>query len=138
MITPYITFNGQCKEAIDFYRGIFECEEPRIMPYGDYMPEGSKTPPELLRDWVMHGEMVISGTNVWFADEALPVTNGDNIKLSVKVKTGKDANDIFTALCVDGNVILPPTETFYSIFHGAVTDKFGINWNIVAEEAPTY
>ena len=136
MITPYITFNGQCKEAIDFYRGIFNCDEPKIMPYGDYIPEGSKTPPELLREWVMHGEMVICGTNVWFADEALPLTIGDNIKLSANVKTGKDAHEIFTALSVGGNVTLPPTETFYSVFHSAVTDKFGICWNVVAEEAP--
>jgi len=136
MITPYITFNGQCKEAIEFYGGIFNCEEPKIMPYGDYMPEGSKTPPELLREWVMHGEMVICGTNVWFADEALPITTGSNIKLSASVKTGKEAHDIFNALSADGNVTLPPTETFYSVFHGAVTDKFGIIWNVIAEEAP--
>ena len=136
MITPYITFNGQCKEAIEYYRSIFPCEEPKVLPYGNYMPESSKTPPELLREWVMHGEMVINGTNVWFADEALPITTGDNIKLSATVKTGKEAQNIFNALSVDGKVTLPPTETFYSVFHGAVTDKFGVNWNVVAEEAP--
>jgi len=136
MITPYITFNGQCKEAITFYSSIFTCEEPKILPYGDYMPEGSKTPPELLREWVMHGEIVINGTNVWFADEALPITTGNNIKLSATVKTGKEADKIFIALSVDGKVILPPTETFYSVFHGAVIDKFGVNWNIIAEETP--
>ncbi len=29
-----------------------------------------------------------------------------------------------------------PKQTFYSVFHAAVTDKFGVNWNVVAEEAP--
>ncbi len=33
-------------------------------------------------------------------------------------------------------VVLPPTVTFYSVFHAAVMDKFGVNWNVVAEEAP--
>jgi PhnB protein len=33
-------------------------------------------------------------------------------------------------------VVLSPTETYYSVFHAAVTDKFGVNWNVVAEEAP--
>ena len=137
MITPYITFNGTCKDAIDFYRSVFCCDEPKVMPYGDYMPEGTKTPPELLRDWVMHGEMVICGTNVWLADEATPPIVGDSIKLSVTVSTGKEASNIFDALCAGGKVILPPTETFYSVFHAAVTDKFGINWHVVAEEGHT-
>ena len=136
MLTPYLTFNGRCKDAIDFYRSVFQCNEPTIMPYGDYMPEGSTTPPELLRSWIMHGEMVICGTNVWFADEALSPTVGNNVKLTATVKTGKEASSIFEALCAGGDVALPPTETFYSVFHAAVTDKFGVVWNVVAEEKP--
>jgi PhnB protein len=136
MITPYLTFSGTCKDAIDFYRTVFNCDEPEILPYGDYMPEESKTPPELLRDWIMHGEMVICGTNVWFADEAVPPTVGNSIKLSATLPMGKEAAAAFDALCEKGEITLPPTKTFYSVFHAAVTDKFGVNWNVVAEEAP--
>lgn len=136
MLTPYLTFNGNCKEALEFYGAVFHSDEPKILPYGDYMPEGSKTPPELLRNWVMHGEMVICGTNVWFADEAVAPNVGNNIRLSATVPTGKEATDVFKALCEGGKITLPPTETFYSVFHAAVTDKFGVNWNVVAEEAP--
>ncbi len=136
MLTPYIVFNGECNEALRFYREVFHCDEPKVMPYGDYMPEGSKTPPELLRDWVMHAEMVICGTNVWFADEAFPVAAGSGIRLSASVPGGKDAGAIFDALCAGGTVTMPPTETFYSVFHAAVTDKYGVNWNVVAEQAP--
>lgn len=136
MIIPYLTFNGNCTTALNFYRAAFHCGEPKILLYGDYMPEGSKTPPELLRTWVMHAEMAICGTNVWFADEATPLLSGDNIKLTATVPAGREAKDILDALCVGGKVTLPPTETFYSVFHAAVTDKFGVNWNVVAEEAP--
>jgi PhnB protein len=136
MITPYLTFSGKCGDALDFYRAVFGCGEPKILPYGDYMPEGSKTPPELLREWIMHGEMVICGTNVWFADEAVPPVIGDSVKLSATVPTGKEAAAIFDALCAGGVVTLPPTETFYSVFHASVTDKFGVNRNVVAEEPP--
>ncbi len=69
MLTPYLTFNGNCKDVLNFYRTVFHCGEPKVQPYGDY-------------------------------------------------------------------VTLLPTETFYSVFHAAVTDKFGVNWNVVAEEAP--
>ncbi|MDR1588602.1 MAG: hypothetical protein LBS51_00200 [Oscillospiraceae bacterium] len=50
--------------------------------------------------------------------------------------TGKEAAAIFDALRVGGEVTLAPVETFYNVFHAAVTDKFGVNWNVVAEEAP--
>jgi PhnB protein len=136
VITPYLVFNGDCKDAIDFYRSVFPCGEPKILNYGDYMPEGSETPPELLRTWIMHGEMTVCGTNVWFADESSPVNRSDHIRLTAAVPTGSEAAAIFNALCVGGKVTLPPTETFYSVFHAAVTDKVGVNWNVVAEEAP--
>jgi PhnB protein len=136
MITPYLVFNGNCKDAMDFYRSVFPCGEPNVLNYGDYMPEGSKTPPELLRTWIMHGEMTICGTNVWFADEATPVSRGDSIKLTANLPTGKEAASVFDALCAGGMVTLPATETFYSVFHAAATDKFGVNWNVVADEAP--
>lgn len=136
MITPFLTFNGNCKDVLDFYRSVFHCDEPKVLLYGDYMPEGSKTPPELLRTWVMHAEMVICNTNVWFSDEAVPVNIGGNIMLSAIVPTGKEATAIYNALAVSGEVTLPPTETFYSVFHAAVTDEYGVSWNVVAEETP--
>lgn len=136
MVTPYLVFGGDCGAALDFYRSVFPCGEPKVMQYGDYMPEGSQTPPELLRTWIMHGEMEICGTNIWFADEAAPCAKGESIRLSVSVPTGKEAAAIFDALCAEGMVTLPPTETFYSVFHGAVTDRFGVNWNVVALEPP--
>ena len=136
MITPYLTFNGNCKEALAFYRSVFPCGEPSVLPYGDYMPEGSPTPPELLRSWVMHAEMTVCGTNVWFADSAQAPGNSGLITLSAIVPTGREALAIYDALCAGGTVTLPPTITFYSVFHAVVRDRFGVPWQIVAEEAP--
>lgn len=136
MITPYLVFNGNCKEAINFYKEVFDSEEPQILPYGDYMPEGSETPQELLRTWVMHGEMVACGTKVWFADESVDLKKGDTVRLTITVGLKKEAEKIFQSLSEEGEVLLPPTETFYSTFHAALKDKFGVHWNIVAEEQP--
>ena len=136
MITPYLTFNGNCKEALAFYRSVFPCGEASILPYGDYMPEGSPTPPELLRSWVMHAEMTVCGTNVWFADSVQAPGNSGLITLSAIVPTGREALAIYDALCAGGTVMLQPTVTFYSVFHAVVRDRFGVPWQIVAEEAP--
>lgn len=137
MVTPYITFSGDCIRALEFYRTVFHAEIQMSYPYGDYVPEGIAVVPPNLKGWILHAEMQICGTVFWFADEvAEPVAKGSMVKLTVKVETAKEAQDIFDALSVDAHITLPPTETFYSTFHAGLIDKFGVGWNIVAEEGP--
>ncbi|MGI6705948.1 MAG: hypothetical protein ACOX6S_06700 [Clostridia bacterium] len=65
-----------------------------------------------------------------------PVQKGNMIKLTAIVPTSKEAKRIFDMLSDEGYVTLPPVEAFYTTFHAGVRDKFGISWNIVAEELP--
>lgn len=135
MVMPYIVFKGNCKEALEFYEVVFD-SKAKVMEYGEYVPVGYYAPPENLSEWVLHGEMEICGTNFWFADEVHPVTVGNMVRLTIKVPTKEEARRIFEMLSNDGCVTLEPVETFYSSFHGALTDKFEVNWNVVAEEGP--
>ncbi|WP_347490955.1 VOC family protein [Desulfoscipio sp. XC116] len=136
MITPYLIFNGNCKEALDFYQKAFESKIGMSMPYGEYVPSGVEKLPSDLSVWVLHAEMQICGTTFWFADEVGILTKGNVVRLTATVPTNGEAQKIFDWLKENGEITLPPTETFYSTFHAALTDKFGIPWNIVAEEAP--
>jgi len=138
MITPYLVFNGNCKEVLDFYQKVFESEVPKLMTYGEYVPDGVKTPPGDLSNWVLHAEMQICGTKFWFADEIGGLVKGNIVRLTATVPTHKEAQKIFDQLRESGEITLPPTETFYSTFHVALTDKFGVSWNIVAEEVPNH
>lgn len=139
MILPYIMFNGVCREALDYYQKIFGCPVKMVQTYGDYVPEGLEDIPPDLDRWILHAEMDLYGTTAWFADEAAdPVHNGDNIRLTVTVPAREDAQKIYDRFNTSGalRIVLPPTETFYSTFHAEIFDKYGIGWNIVAEEAP--
>lgn len=136
MVTPYITFSGDCREALALYEAVFGAAAEGIRCYGDYVPEGVLNPPGNLSEWVMHAEMDICGTRFWFADEiAAPVTKGNNVKLTTTAPTAAAAQAMFAALSEGAHITLPPTETFYSAFHGALTDRFGVCWNIVAMES---
>lgn len=135
MVTPYITFFGECREALAFYSAVFDSTISLSQPYGEYVPEGVDEPPHDLADWVMHAEMDICGTTFWFADEvAIPIVKGNTIKLTTKVPKKEDAERIFGRLNQGATVTLPPTETFYCSFHAALTDQYGVCWNIVSEE----
>ena len=135
MVTPYIVFAGNCKEALEFYQRVFKSKVRMSQNYGEYIPVGIEKPPINLAMWILHAEMEIYGTNFWFADDVQSVTKGNMIRLTTIVPTAKEAKDIFEMLSDGGCVTLQPVETFYSTFHAAVTDTFGVNWNIVAEES---
>ena len=137
LVTPYITFSGECRNALNFYQTVFDTEIQMMHLYGDYVPDGIAIVPPNLKDWILHAEMKICGTVFWFADEAAqPVTKGNMVKLTVTVPTAKEAQTIYDGLRIDAHITLPPTETFYSTFHAGLMDKYGVSWNIVAEEPP--
>lgn len=137
MVTPYITFAGNCSAALEFYKAAFNSTVKMAQSYGDYVPEGIATPPEDLSSWILHAEMEICKTVFWFADEiAEPVTKGNMVKLTAQVADAHEAQRIFDILSKDARITLPPTETFYSTFHAGLVDMFGVSWNIAALEAP--
>lgn len=136
-MTPYLTFAGDCRAALTLYAEAFQSEIRMERTYGDYVPEGVAHPPKDLCDWILHAEMEISGANVWLADEILaPVSPGSMVKLVATVPSAAEGRRVFDALLPGGRVTLPPTDTFYSTFHAGLVDRFGVHWNIVAEEAP--
>lgn len=136
MVTPYLVFNGNCKEVLDFYQKAFGSDIVEPMLYGEYVPKGIVTPPADLSTWILHAEMQICGTKFWFADEIGVFKKGNTVRLTATVPTQTEAQKIFDRLKENAEITLPSTETFYSTFHGALTDKFDVAWNIVAEEAP--
>jgi len=136
MITPYLLFEGNCSEALAFYQQVFDCQPAMVMPYSDYDPEGAAAPPADLPGWVLHAEMSILGTNFWFADEVGEVPPGRKVRLTATVPTRDKAQTLFDRLKEGAEITLPPVVTFYSAFHAALTDRFGVMWDIVAEQAP--
>ncbi|HAX02984.1 MAG: hypothetical protein A2Y45_06085 [Tenericutes bacterium GWC2_34_14] len=134
MIIPYLTFHGNCQEAITFYEDVFRTKSAMIQYYDDYQPDDVNPLPDHLSEWILHAEMKINDQVVWLADDTNEITQGHQVKLSLVVKTKKEALEIFSGLSHEGIVTLPPIETFYSSCHAAVIDRFGISWHIVAEE----
>lgn len=53
------------------------------------------------------------------------------IYLTVNPNSLDEGNRIYGELKVGGEVLLPPTETFYSPMHTTAKDRFGILWNII-------
>lgn len=61
-VDVYINFNGNCREAVEFYAEVFGTEKPQIMTFGEAPPPPEFALPEEAKNLVMHTRLNISGT----------------------------------------------------------------------------
>ncbi|MGN7761917.1 VOC family protein [Paenibacillus sp. 22594] len=131
-INVYFNFNGNAREAVEFYATVFGTEPPQIMTFGEAPPDPSHPLPEEAKHLVMHAMMFIDGSPVMFSDvfPGMPYTEGNNINLTLmNTDTGK-IKVWFDKLKEGGTVIMELQETFWSKCYGSLKDKFGIIWQL--------
>ncbi|MCL6604419.1 MAG: VOC family protein [Paenibacillus sp.] len=128
----YLNFNGNAREAVEFYAEVFETEAPTIMTFGE-SPQNPDYPlPEEAKDLVMHSQLIIKGSRVMFSDvfPGMAFTAGNNITLVVVSKDEDEIRSIFNKLKEGGSVGMELQETFWSKCYGMLTDKLGIGWQL--------
>lgn len=135
-VDVYLTFDGNCREAVEFYAEAFQTEEPQIMTFGEAPPNPGYPLPEEAKDRIIHARLTIEGSNVMFSDTfpGSTVVNGNNITLAVVSKNLDGLKSAFHKLSEGGTVEMELQETFWSKCYGKLTDKFGIGWQISYEE----
>ncbi|RND00651.1 VOC family protein [Lysinibacillus halotolerans] len=134
-IQLYFVFNGNCREAVEFYAKVFKTEEPNIMSFGDAPPDPNHTIPEEAKHLVMHANLEIAGSKVMFSDTwpGSPFTVGNNITIAVVSEDEELIRSAFDGLKEGGKVNMELQETFWSKCYGQVVDKFGIEWQLSLE-----
>jgi PhnB protein len=134
-IQAYINFNGNCREAVEYYAEVFKTEKNEIMTFGDAPPEPDFTLPEEVKGLVMHTFLNICGSKVMFSDTfpSMPFVEGNNISLAIVLNNEDEIKELFHKLKVGGTVSMDIQETFWSKCYGMLTDKFGISWQFSHE-----
>ncbi|AJS58229.1 VOC family protein [Paenibacillus sp. IHBB 10380] len=129
-VDVYLNFNGNCRDAVEFYAQVFGAGQPQIMSFGETPPNPEFPLPEEAKDLVMHSRLNIQGSNVMFSDvfPGMPFVAGNNISLAIVSKNIDDVKSLFDKLKDGGKVGMELQETFWSKCYGSVTDKFGIEW----------
>jgi PhnB protein len=131
-VKPYIGFQGECEEALNFYKDAMNAEIEGRMRWGDSPMAGQGND-----DKIMHSVLKIGDTVIMAADsmsDEHPVKVGNNISLAVGVDTVEQAESMFAKMSEGGTVTMPIQETFWATRFGMLTDKFGINWMFNCEK----
>lgn len=132
-LNPYLNFDGNCEEAMSFYKDALGVEftEGGIMRMGD-MP-GDEPVPDEVKNRVMHCALPI-GDNILMASDTFPgspakFVEGTNNYLSIGVDSKEEADRLFGVLSEGGKIDMPLEQQFFGYF-GSFTDKFGVQWMI--------
>lgn len=126
-ITPYLNFNGDAADALDFYSKAFEGQVVFQQTYGD-SPVGGD---EAWKDKIMHATFQAGSLSFMVSDvhnPEQPVTAGSNTQLSLNFKHEEDIDRVFAAMSEGSKITMPLQDTFWGAKFGMLTDKFGISW----------
>lgn len=128
--SPYLNFNGNAKEAMYFYRDVFETGEPEIMYFKEMPPDDSFPITDEIKDLVMHGSLKVQDTTFSFSDTTpgMEAKFGDNITLMFDSTDYDEIKSAYDRLLEGGQAIMELGETFWSKAYGYLVDKFGIGW----------
>lgn len=124
---PYLDFDGQAREAFDFYAKALNGKITMRMTYGE-SPMAKDMPPET-HGRVMHSQLETSHSILMGAD-APPNTATSKGCVNIDVENPAEADRVFKALSEGGVVTLPIAETFWAHRFGMFTDRFGKAWMV--------
>lgn len=126
--TPYLMFDGNAKEALEYYREVFGGEISNLQTYGeaDY-----PTPPEA-HDRVIHAQFRKDDLFLLVSD-AFPgssVVVGSNISLTLEFESDEEIQKVYDALKQKGTVLMELQDTFWGAKYGKVQDTYGVIWDL--------
>ena len=138
-VNVYLTFDGQCEAAFNFYKSVFGKEFSYIGRFGDMPPSEESKLSEADAKRIMHVSLPISNETILMASDttsewAGTLKQGNNFSVSINTASKEEADALFNGLSAGGKVTMPLANTFWGAYFGMFEDKFGINWMVNYDE----
>jgi len=133
-LNPYIQFNGNAQQVIDFYERALGAKVEALMRYVE-MPGATFTPEQ--KKLVMHAELRIGESRLMLSDgmpgESVPV--GGAVQVMLDFTDVNEMRQKFDALAAGGAVTLALHDAFWGATFGVLTDAFGVRWLFNCDKA---
>ena len=136
-INAYLNFNGNCREAFEFYQSVFGGEFNHVATFAegpDEMPVSDAEKNQIMHMSLDVGSSVLMGSDMP-EQFGPPRTFGDNVALSFTADSRLDADVLFAAMSMGGRVEMPMQDMFWGDYFGACVDRFGVNWQFLYSPA---
>ncbi|ARI76629.1 VOC family protein [Halobacillus mangrovi] len=126
--TPYLTFNGNAKDALDYYKEVFGGDIMGMQTFGE---ADFETPPQM-DDKVMHASYKKDELVFMVSDSFSPdgFKAGNNISLVLELESAEEIQTYYKRLKEKGTVLMELQDTFWGATYAKVKDKYGIIWDL--------
>ena len=125
-LNAYLTFNGNCREAMTFYReclgGVLEWQTIADSPMATAMPPEMKAC--ILHATLSSGDIVLMGSDM--APQHL--IKGNAVSLLLSFTSEAAIHKAYTLLSEGGDASHPLASTHWGALFGHLTDKYGNQW----------
>ena len=128
-VSPFIVFKGNCEEAFEFYRSVFDSEYQFIYRYSD-VP--SDEIPCGYEDKILHVSLpLMDNVNLMGMDAVGDMPNKETglVAIGLRLNDKTETFRLFNALSDGGTITSPLAKTFYADYFGSIVDKFGVAWS---------
>lgn len=129
-LNPYLTFNGNCATAMNFYKECLGGELSLMTVKGS--PMESQMPPQY-HNSIMHSALKTADFEIMASDLAPEaIKEGNDNHMCLGYTDQDETRKVFNALSAGGKIVNPLTEMFFGIL-GDFIDQYGKRWMIVCE-----
>lgn len=129
-INAYLTFSGNCREAMTFYHkclgGELSFQTVGESPLSEKMPEKMKNC--ILHSTLSNGCLLLMGSDM-VSEKGL--LKGNTVSLTLNCSSEKEIRTVYKSLSRGGEQTHPLENTFWGALLGGITDKFGNNWLLI-------
>lgn len=126
-INSYLTFNGDCREAMTFYKdclgGELTFQTVGESPLSEKMPERMKK--VILHATLINDELILMASDM-VSEKGL--ASGNAVSLMLNCSSEAEIKDVYKKLSKGGQKNHPLEITFWGALFGDLTDKYGNHW----------
>jgi PhnB protein len=126
-ITSYLTFNGNCREAMTFYKNCLG-GELTFQTIGE--SPLSKKMPEKMKECILHstltnGSLLLMGSDMVSENGLI---KGNAVSLTLNCDSEKEIKNWYKKLSAGGQATHPLEDSFWGALFGGLTDRYGNHW----------
>jgi PhnB protein len=126
-ISSYLTFNGNCREAMTFYK---KCLGGKLtlQTIGE-SPMADKMPPQM-KECILHSAL-IKDDLVLMASDMIGekgLIKGNSVSLMLNCSSEEEIRARYASLSKGGEATHPLEDSFWGALFGDLADKYGNHW----------